>query len=108
MFLKIWQNSQEKNLYRSVFFNNVSGWSAATFSKETLAQVVSYKFCEIFKNTSFTEKLQNTVSVNCQGESTTLTLGFLAKFFVKYIILTRLGYYLIFRDVQRIQLGIQL
>ena len=27
---------------------------------------------------------------------------------MKYIILTRLGYYLIFRDVQRIQLGIQL
>ena len=46
------------------------------YSKETLAQVVSYKFCEIFKNISFTEKLRNTVSVNGPGESTTLTLNY--------------------------------
>ena len=38
----------------------------------------------------------------------TNSLAFLAKFFVKYVILTRLRSYLIFRDVQRIQLGIQL
>ena len=79
------------------------------YSKEALAQVVSYKFCEIFKNISFTEKLRNTVSVNGPGESTALTLWhFCQKFFVKYVILTRLRSYLIFRDVQRIQLGIQL
>ena len=34
----------------------------------------------------------------------TNSLAFLAKFFVKYTILTRLRYYLIFRDVERIQL----
>ena len=39
------------------------------YSKETLAQVDSYKFCENFKNTSFTEKLRNTVPVNGAQEN---------------------------------------
>ena len=37
MFLKVWQNSQE------------------FIKKETLSQVFSHEFCEIFKNTFFTE-----------------------------------------------------
>ena len=32
--------------------------------KETLAQVFSCEFCEIFKNTFFTEHLQTTASLN--------------------------------------------
>ena len=78
------------------------------YSKETLVQVDSYKFCENFKNICFTEKLWNTVSVNGAQENLLYSLAFLAKFFVKHISLTRPRYYLIFRDVQRIQLGIQL
>ena len=39
------------------------------YSKETLAQVDSYKFCTNFKNTSFTEKLRNTASVNGAEEN---------------------------------------
>ena len=78
------------------------------YSKKTLAQVDSYKVSENFKNTSFTEKLWNTVSVNGAQENLLYSLAFLAKCFVKYIILTRSRYYLIFRDVHRIQLGIQL
>ena len=38
------------------------------YSKETTAQAVSYEFCEIFKNISFTEKFHNTASVNGPGE----------------------------------------
>ena len=34
------------------------------YLKETPAQAVCYEFCEIFKNTSLTEKLWNTASVN--------------------------------------------
>ena len=34
--------------------------------KETLAQVFSCEFCEIFKNTFFTEHLRTTASVNAK------------------------------------------
>ena len=37
--------------------------SAENLLKETLAQVFSREFCEIFKNTFFTEHLRTTVSV---------------------------------------------
>ena len=43
MFLKILQNSQENTC---LFFNKVAG-----LRPETLAQVFSYEFCEISKNT---------------------------------------------------------
>ena len=49
MFFKISQNSQE-----NTFLNFVK--------KETLAQVFSYEFCEISKNTFFTENLRATAS----------------------------------------------
>ena len=41
VFLKTSQSSHEKNLCQSLFFNK----------KETLAQVFSCEFCDIFKNT---------------------------------------------------------
>ena len=44
MFLEIWQNSQGKHLCQYLFFNKVAG-------KETLAQVFSFEFREISKNT---------------------------------------------------------
>ena len=52
-----------KHLYQSVFLNKVAGVSPATLLKKTLAQVFSCEFCEISKNTSFTEHLRTTASV---------------------------------------------
>ena len=44
----------EKQLCQSLFFNRLP--EASTFiKKETLAQVFSSQFCEIFKNSFFTE-----------------------------------------------------
>ena len=48
LFLEISQNSQEKTCARVSFLMKF-------IKKETLAQVFSYEFCEIFKNTFFTE-----------------------------------------------------
>ena len=43
-----------KHLYQSLFFNKVASLQACDFiKKETLAQVFSCEFCEIFKNTFF-------------------------------------------------------
>ena len=54
MFLEISQNSQEKHLCQGLFFNKVAG--ACNFiKKEALAQVFSSEFCQISKNTFFTE-----------------------------------------------------
>ena len=47
-----------KHLCQSLFFNKVAGLRLATLlKKETLAQVFSCDFCEIYKNTFFTEHL---------------------------------------------------
>ena len=54
VFLEVSPNSQKKHLCQSLFFNKVAGLRPATlFKKETLAQMLSYEFCEISKNTSF-------------------------------------------------------
>ena len=51
-----------KYLCQSIFFNKVAGYfqgrGLQLYSKRTLAQVFSYEFCEIFKNTfcSFIKK----------------------------------------------------
>ena len=44
----------EKHLCQSLSFNKVAG-ACSCFKKETLAQVFSCKFCEICKNTFYTE-----------------------------------------------------
>ena len=46
-----------KHLCQSLFFNKVAGLACNFIKKETLAQVFSYEFCEISKNTLFTEHL---------------------------------------------------
>ena len=51
MFLKISQNSWENSCAGVSFSCNFNG-------KEALAQVASCEFCEIFKNTFFTEYLR--------------------------------------------------
>ena len=53
MFLQISQNSQENTCARVSFFNKVAGAALNFIKKETLAQVLSCEFCEIFKNTCF-------------------------------------------------------
>ena len=50
MCLKVSQNSHENN-YCGVSFNKAAG------QKETPAQVISFGYCEIFKNTFFIEYL---------------------------------------------------
>ena len=53
-----------KHLYQSLFFNKVAGLRSTTFiKKETTAQVFSCEFCEISKNTFFTEHLCTTGSI---------------------------------------------
>ena len=65
IFLEISQNSQEKNLCQSLFFNRAAGLrpKACNFiKKKTLAQVSSCELCEISKNTFFTEHLWTAAS----------------------------------------------
>ena len=52
-----------KHLCQSLFFNKVTGLRFATLlKKETLAQVFSCDFCEIFKNAFFAKHLLMTAS----------------------------------------------
>ena len=51
-----------KHLRQSLFFNKVAGGACNFIKKETRAQVFSCEFCEIFKNTFFTEHLRTTAS----------------------------------------------
>ena len=62
--LEISENSQEKTCTRVIFLNKVTGLQACNFiKKETHAQVLSCEFCEISKNTFFTEHLWTTASI---------------------------------------------
>ena len=51
-----------KHLCQVLFFNKVAGPEPATLLKEALAQVFSSEFCEISRNTFFTEHLWTTAS----------------------------------------------
>ena len=51
-----------ENISAGVFFNKVA--SLHLYQKETPAQVSSFKFCGIFKNTYFVEHMQ-TVASGC-------------------------------------------
>ena len=62
-FLKNFAKLTGKYLCQSLFFNEVAGLRSATsLKKEAVAQVFSCDFCEIFKNTFFTEHLWATAS----------------------------------------------
>ena len=59
--LENFAKSTGKHLCQRLFFNKVAGlWPLN--KKETLAQVFSFDFCEIFKNTYFEEHLQTAAS----------------------------------------------
>ena len=68
MFLEILQNSQENTCARVSFF----------IKKETLAQVFSCEFCEISKNTFFTEHLRATRSIKTHPKQ--FYVGYVLKF----------------------------
>ena len=53
VFLKISQNSQENTRARVSFLIKLQAEACNLIKKETLAQVFSCEFCEIFKNTIF-------------------------------------------------------
>ena len=57
-----------------LFFNKVAGLRTATLLKESLAQMFSCEFCEISKNTFFTEYLRATAS-NIYRENSLEQLG---------------------------------
>ena len=55
-----------KHLCQSRLFKKVTGLRPATLLKKRLAQAFSCEFCEIFKNTFFTEHLCTTASETLQ------------------------------------------
>ena len=63
VLLKISQNLQENTCAQSLFFNKVASLRPATFLKQEIpAQLLSYEFCEFFKNTFSTGHLRATAS----------------------------------------------
>ena len=62
MFLKISQNSQENTGDRVSFLIKLQAEACNFIKKETLAQEFSCEFCEISKNTFFTEHFRATAS----------------------------------------------
>ena len=58
VFWEISLNSQENTCPRDYFLVNLQVEACNFLKKETLSQVFSCKFCEIFKNTFFTEHLR--------------------------------------------------
>ena len=58
MFLKFSQYYDTgKHLCRNLFFNDIVGLACNFIKNETPIQVFSCKFCEVFRNTFFTEHL---------------------------------------------------
>ena len=58
-----------KHICQSLFFNIVAAHACSFIKKENLAQVFSSEFCEIFKNTFFTEHLRTAASNEKKGYS---------------------------------------
>ena len=62
VFLRISQNSQENACARLSFVIKLQAETCIFIKRETLAQVFSYEFYKIFKNTFFTEHIETTVN----------------------------------------------
>ena len=67
-----------KHLCQNLFFNKFAGLRPATLLKTSLAQMFHRKFCQISKNTSFTEHLWTTASVTCKANSSNMPNIFFA------------------------------
>ena len=63
MFLEVWQNSEENTCARISFLKKLQASVYNFIKNETLAQVFSCEFCEIYKNTIFTEHVWATASL---------------------------------------------
>ena len=63
MFLTISQNSQENTCARASFLIKLQARACSFVKRETLAQVFSCEFCEVFKDTFFTKHLRVTAYV---------------------------------------------
>ena len=64
VFLEISQNSQENTCARVSFLIKLYASACNFIKKETLAQVLSFEFCEISKNNFFIEHPWTTASVH--------------------------------------------
>ena len=62
VFLKVSQNSQENTCVRVSFLIKLQALACNFIKRECLAHMFSCTFCEIFKNTFFTEHLWTTTS----------------------------------------------
>ena len=84
VFLKIYQNSQEKTSTSVSFLIKLQALVCNFIKKETLAQVFSCKFCEMVKNTFFTEHLWMAAPVKNQMlfENKTFTDVYFLRHFV--------------------------
>ena len=51
-----------KHLCRSLFFKKLHPWTCNSIKRDTPKQMLFYEFCEIFKNTFFTEHLRPAAS----------------------------------------------
>ena len=63
VFLEILQNPQENTCARVLFLIKLQAYAYNFIKKETLAQVFFFEFCEISKNTFFTEHFWTTASI---------------------------------------------
>ena len=63
VFSEILQNSQENTCATASFVIKLQASACNFIKKETLARVFSFDFCEICKNTFFTEHLRATTSI---------------------------------------------
>ena len=100
VFLEISQNSQENTCARVSFLIKLQNKPATLFlKKETLAQEFSYEFCEISKNTFFTERLCTTASdhfchhvgtswsnCNCIANLERFFRGHCSEYFLQYFV----------------------
>ena len=64
VFLKLFQNSQENNCARVPLLIQLQVEACNFIKNDTLTQVLSCEFCEILKNTFFTEHFWTTASDN--------------------------------------------
>ena len=69
MFLEILENWQENTCARVSVLVNLQDLALNFMRKETLAQLFSFEFCNIFKNTVFIENLQATASAKLKQVS---------------------------------------
>ena len=90
-----------KHLCQSLFFNKVAGGACNFIKKENLARVFSCKFCEISKNTLFTEYLWTTAYRERIFCNNSLQKGFLHRSSLTFYLVCH-RYVLVFNSLKQI------